>query len=1256
MGDIDSTVRRLYEEGRELLESLARKGLLLTSVTVASFAVAYALTPRSVVAQTQTVIYVDDSNTSGVEDGTQSHPFNTISEVFTLPQYLAKRYTVVVAEGNYPNQDMVPSTGSTVQGAGYQKTKVTNSQIVLMGGTIRGFYLEDSKIAIGAGTAVIEQNYLKSTPITAILGSGGRIANNILTYAETAVIVDNSGIDIFNNTFYGNSRIGIRFSKSIRRFYNNILANNGTGIERMDSGTPSIDYNLFFGNSIDVNGASLGTGNVFADPKLVNAAGGDFRLQQGSPAINAGDPNVKDKDGSRSDMGAYGGSAAIGDGGTSSPPPSEPPPSQPPPTTTDTTPPYLKWFRPSNGEQNVPIKTDIEFLLADDGAGIDTSSLVMTLNQIGVKPSISLRQNGDVHVIYRPSNGIEAVPDNPYWRYFSPGLMYNQVVQVGIKIQDRAPSPNVLGKDQKFYIEHFNFSGYHLVIDLENISNSGGWNSDFGRSVEPLEFSARLYGQDNLTVPIQEFRATADGHIGFRFDNVEQISRFDVASGRRVSTLTPGVIEIVKDNGYIRRDDPNTSTSTPRSGKRGNVVTRLTAHYSLEDFSKGTRIIFKGGIFEEKFRIDNEGNYDHRSFLLKYPNRNNDHQFIDSDDLHSGKRSMLLIPGLNNRDGYWGYLPDVLRGKGYNVFEFYYYPNDGKIGVSSIMVNRALYTLFRNVDHQKFPHLSEFDVVGHSMGGLIARALQEGLNDRAEMSNLNFLSYQDAVKSILMLGTPNHGSQAAARIAHGDNEILKGLASLIGGLNPEGEAYKDLSPGSPKITLLNALISNSDINRLNIAGTRDIPGLTAVHREETGYQDGVVSVSSASLLDYDIPLGLVPFNHLELSGKGLERDSEKLKTLVAIIEGFYNGMQPATMKSRGLLDEVILPTRDFTVPFPDERMNFGSFRLTVYDKNNPPKIIPSSTLYLHHPQSNLSAAPALEMDPGSFVYYPYSMGAAYGIFGSGLSLPAGQRFSILTSSNPLEARTIGSVIISPLQTVNVELKEVKPSWPAAESRDGLVYLWADPSAYQPWISFLKVQDRSPAEGRYSNAYLIGPDNATLEKKMQLMMDYSLSAVGKGAFSENDISIYQFSEASGKWEKVPGLQQRYPEVGRILAEISQLGLFVISSGPGPVTSIEELSNQMPAKYELLSNYPNPFNFITTIRYTVGQQGGRVEIEVFNLLGQEVRNLVDEEKQPGAYEARWDGHNDAGQRVSSGVYLYRMHTGNRFMQTRKMLLLK
>ncbi len=97
-----------------------------------------------------------------------------------------------------------------------------------------------------------------------------------------------------------------------------------------------------------------------------------------------------------------------------------------------------------------------------------------------------------------------------------------------------------------------------------------------------------------------------------------------------------------------------------------------------------------------------------------------------------------------------------------------------------------------------------------------------------------------------------------------------------------------------------------------------------------------------------------------------------------------------------------------------------------------------------------------------------------------------------------------------------------------------------------------------------------------------------------------------------------------------------------------------SPAVPDKYSLSQNYPNPFNPNTIISYEL-PVAGNVKLSVFNLLGQRVATLVNSYHDAGRYEIGWNGTDENGNQVSSGVYLYRIKAGD-FIKTKKMILAK
>lgn len=121
-------------------------------------------------------------------------------------------------------------------------------------------------------------------------------------------------------------------------------------------------------------------------------------------------------------------------------------------------------------------------------------------------------------------------------------------------------------------------------------------------------------------------------------------------------------------------------------------------------------------------------------------------------------------------------------------------------------------------------------------------------------------------------------------------------------------------------------------------------------------------------------------------------------------------------------------------------------------------------------------------------------------------------------------------------------------------------------------------------------------------------------------------------------------------------IADIGAFYYPHTP---TLVKDDEQNLPQEFELSQNYPNPFNPTTKIQFRVWslEFGTPVHttLKVYNILGQLVRTLEDEEKTPGRYEINWDGKDDSGKEVGSGIYFYQLRTRD-YTDTRKMVLLR
>ena len=123
-------------------------------------------------------------------------------------------------------------------------------------------------------------------------------------------------------------------------------------------------------------------------------------------------------------------------------------------------------------------------------------------------------------------------------------------------------------------------------------------------------------------------------------------------------------------------------------------------------------------------------------------------------------------------------------------------------------------------------------------------------------------------------------------------------------------------------------------------------------------------------------------------------------------------------------------------------------------------------------------------------------------------------------------------------------------------------------------------------------------------------------------------------------------------------ISSDGEYIVASDIGEfVLSREALGiadELLPDKFALHQNYPNPFNPVTTLRYDL-PENSLVNITIYDMLGRQVKKLINQTQEAGFKSIIWDATNNYGKPVSAGVYLYQIQAGE-FVQTKKMVLLK
>ncbi len=156
-----------------------------------------------------------------------------------------------------------------------------------------------------------------------------------------------------------------------------------------------------------------------------------------------------------------------------------------------------------------------------------------------------------------------------------------------------------------------------------------------------------------------------------------------------------------------------------------------------------------------------------------------------------------------------------------------------------------------------------------------------------------------------------------------------------------------------------------------------------------------------------------------------------------------------------------------------------------------------------------------------------------------------------------------------------------------------------------------------------------------------LLSFSKTPVRSG-FIDLPQKSYETGELSVIVEKLSGMG----------ASVSQMWLK--ETGVGLNVQVDQQNGENPSAFTLGDNYPNPFNPSTQIQFSL-PQNSKIRLEIFNLLGQKVRVLVDNALPAGSHIIEWNGRNEHGVEVASGIYFYRMVAEN-FVQTKRMLLMR
>ncbi|MCX7875777.1 MAG: S8 family serine peptidase [Melioribacteraceae bacterium] len=167
--------------------------------------------------------------------------------------------------------------------------------------------------------------------------------------------------------------------------------------------------------------------------------------------------------------------------------------------------------------------------------------------------------------------------------------------------------------------------------------------------------------------------------------------------------------------------------------------------------------------------------------------------------------------------------------------------------------------------------------------------------------------------------------------------------------------------------------------------------------------------------------------------------------------------------------------------------------------------------------------------------------------------------------------------------------------------------------------------------------------------------FAMNSLGSGKYyyDFNSLAANSIIEFYFTYSTTNGVNLKEPQTG---------GYRFVSNDLNVLTNLNEnLTNEIPLHFELFQNYPNPFNPETNIKYSIPAVNNKsnfeyfVTLKVYDVLGNEIVTLVNENQKPGIYNYKFSSEKNNGNKISTGIYFYKLTVGD-FSQTKKMILIK
>jgi hypothetical protein len=201
------------------------------------------------------------------------------------------------------------------------------------------------------------------------------------------------------------------------------------------------------------------------------------------------------------------------------------------------------------------------------------------------------------------------------------------------------------------------------------------------------------------------------------------------------------------------------------------------------------------------------------------------------------------------------------------------------------------------------------------------------------------------------------------------------------------------------------------------------------------------------------------------------------------------------------------------------------------------------------------------------------------------------------------------------------------------------------------ISISQIEDPPPLpEGVTGIASTLhfGPDGLQFNELVVVEIPYTLEDLyNAGITSPEDLNIFYFHTTTGEWTELN--VDSIDVVNMIIyVSVEEFCYFTFGSGEIETDIDEDITNNelQPVMFALSQNYPNPFNPETRIRYQIPEPC-HVDLFIYDAMGRRIRVLIQAYIQAGSYEAVWDGKDDYGNQISTGLYLFKLRAGDRIL---------